>query len=123
MKMYNLFKLLSLVSYSVIMISGSMICIPLIFCLFSWMFEAGTLIQLFAILAFVAIICSFFLFKYKRSLQIVLIEIGLFAMLSSPLIERLLSFETPYFNALYFIIPCCLFVVFYFLGMGFRPAN
>ena len=119
MKFYKYFKIASLISYSLIMISGSMIGIPLIICLFSWLLDFGTLIELFALLAIFGIITSITLTKYQSNKNTFIIEVVLLGILLLPVIERFLSFPFHFFDTFYFIVPVCLFIIFYLSSLFF----
>ena len=120
---YKVLKIAALLAYCLIMINGELIAIPLFICLFGWLFEQNSILQLFSLLALISLLVSLTsLWKNIRSAFI--IEILLFILLLSPLTERLYSFPPDiFFKSFGFIILFSLFIVLYTSSVLTRRFN
>lgn len=120
MKIKSLIKILSLLSYCLIMINGSMITIPFVFYL---IFSSTSILHLevinqsitslIGIIGLLLIIKSFQ--EEKDTLKSIFINIIFFLMLLVPLAERLTSVPIELFNYLGFKIPLILFLLFFMI--------
>ena len=119
MKAIKTFKLISIVSYLLIILLGEMIGIPFFFWLMYTLFDFGNIDQLFAFLAVVGLTISFINKNKARTLTILLLDIICFLLLASPLVRRMTAIPIDKFNYLAFIIPTILFVLFYIISFYF----
>ncbi|WP_298348209.1 hypothetical protein [uncultured Dokdonia sp.] len=108
--MKNKLKIVSLISYSLIILMGEMIGIPFLMWLIFTSFDFGNIEQFFAIIGLTGIILSFT--KYWR-LRIV--KILSFILLISPLIKRMREIPIEKFNYLAFQVPLVIFVITYLI--------
>jgi len=117
MKSQTLFKKISIVSYLLIILMGDMIGLPFFFWLFFTLFDFGKADQFFAWLAVMGLYISLYKLRSTPTLKIVLIDIGCFALMASPLVYRLSVVPIEKFNYVAFILPSVIFIVFYFLSI------
>lgn len=119
MKKYKTAKLISIVSYFLIILMGSMIGLPFFIWLLFTLFDFGNIDQLFAFLAVIGLTITFINRNRNRNLTILLIDIICFLLLASPLVRRMTAIPIEKFNYLAFIIPTILFVLFYIVSIYF----
>jgi len=112
-------KLISIVSYLLIILMGSMIGIPFFLWLLFTLFDFGNIDQLFAFLGVIGLTICFTTFNSTRTLKVLLLDIICFMLLASPLIRRLTAIPIEKFNYLAFIIPTTIFVLFYIFSLYF----
>ena len=119
MKKYKIAKLISIVSYLLIILMGSMIGLPFFFWLLFTLFDFGNIDQLFAFLAVIGLTLTFINRNKNRTLTILLIDIICFLLLASPLVRRMTAISIEKFNYLAFIIPTTIFGLFYIFSLYF----
>ena len=118
-KKHKTTKLISIVSYLLIILMGSMIGLPFFLWLLFALFDFGNIDQLFAFLGVIGLTISFATFNSKRTLKILLLDIICFMLLASPIVRRLTAIPIEKFNYLAFIIPTTIFTLFYILSLYF----
>jgi hypothetical protein len=120
MKIKSLVKTLSILSYCLIMINGSIIAIPFIIYLISAsisiFYLEGINQSVTSLISIVGLIIIIKHFKEETFKSVFISFLG-FLMLLVPLIERLSSISIELFNYLSFKIPVILFVVLFFIYM------
>ncbi len=117
MKTSNIFKLLSIFSYCLIMIQGSIIGVPLIFVLFVSQFEPSNFNIITAIFALVGLCTIMINSNFLKNRTVSYLQVLIFFFLISPLIYRIINFEMKFFTNAYFILPLISFTTFYILFM------
>ena len=108
--MDNKLKIISLISYSLIILMGQMIGLPLILWLIFTSFNFGNSDQIFALLGLVGLILNFI--KYGKS------RLGktlIFILMILPIVRRLTEIPIEKFNYLTFQIPLLIFVIAYLI--------
>ena len=118
-KKYKIAKLISIVSYLLIILMGSMIGLPFFMWLIFTLFDFGNVDQLFAFLGVVGLTISFVIFNSTRTYKVLLLDIISFMLLAIPLIRRLTAIPIEKFNYLAFIIPTTIFLLFYIIAVFF----
>jgi len=105
MKTEKILKIISLTSYSLIILMGQMIGLPFLFWLIWTSFEFGNSDQIFAVFGLIGFIMMFTKL-YKQRISKVLILL----LMLTPIVRRLT--EVPYekFNYLAFQIPLLIFI-------------
>lgn len=103
-------KIVALLSYSFIILTGQMIGIPFIFWLIFTSFDFGNAEQIFAFLGLIGFILNFT--KYLKSRPIKILS---FALMLTPIIKRITEIPIEKFNYLTFIIPLSIFIITYFV--------
>lgn len=98
-------KIFSIISYSLIMLIGQMIPIPLIFWLGFTVFDFGNIDQLFTFLGLLGIILSFIKSKHP-----VLISLISFTLMVSAVASRLMYVSIEALNYPVFTIPFFIFI-------------
>lgn len=112
-KLRNILVGISLLSYLLIMLNGSMIVLPFgLYILFS-LADFGTLNQLTALLALTAFVIVLRTSTGKLTKKWVLFHGLAFILLCTPLINRLTDVPIELFNYGAFIIPLVIFVILY----------
>ena len=106
--MKNKLKIVSLTSYSLIVLMGQMIGLPLILWLIFTSFDFGNSDQIFAIFGIVGLAMNFTKYAKFRVGKLIC-----FILLISPIIRRLSEIGIEKFNYLTFQIPLLLFVLAY----------
>ena len=106
MKKEKILKIISLSSYSLIILMGQMIGIPFIFWLIWTSFEFGNNDQIFAILGLIGLILNFTKY-YKKTI----IKIMSFSLMLIPIIRRLTEIPFEKFKYLAFQIPLIIFII------------
>ena len=109
-KITNILKIISILAYSFIILTGDMIGIPFIIWLLFAVFDFGNIDQVFAILAILGIFMN--LVKWKNP---VLPAILSFLMMLSPVISRTVQAPYAVFNYLLFQIPLAIFIICYLM--------
>jgi hypothetical protein len=117
LKLYNIFRVLSIAAYFLIMLNGEMISIPFIFFLFFSICDFGTKAQAASVLAFIGLILLITLIGREKTKRTLLIEIVVLILLLLPILERLTSVPISLFNYPAFIIPVVSFIILYLLSM------
>lgn len=110
MKIVGLIRIVSILSYSFIILKGQMIGIPFICWIVFTLFDFGNIDQLFAVLAMLGIILN--LTKWKSKVPIAILS---FMMMLLPIISRMLQIPVEMFNYLSFTIPFSVFVICYLI--------
>lgn len=108
--MKNKFRIISLLSYSLIILMGQIIGLPFICWLLFTSFDFGNIDQLFAIFGLVGIVIN--LTKWKNNIPLTIIS---FLLMLSPIISRLLQVKIELFDYLAFQIPLIIFVITYLM--------
>ncbi len=119
MKIYKIAKLISIVSYLLIMLMGSIIELPFFVWLLFTFFDFGNPDQLFAFLGVSGLIINFIILNKTKTLKILALDIVCFLLLASPIIRRLSAVPIEKFNYLTFIIPTAIFGLFYIFSLCF----
>lgn len=119
LKKHKTAKLISIVSYLLIILMGSMIGLPFFLWLLFTLFDFGNIDQLFAFLGVIGLTICFTTLNSTRTLKILLIDTICFMLLASPIVRRLTAIPIEKFNYLAFIIPTTIFIFFYILSLYF----
>ena len=119
MKKYKIAKLISIISYLLIILMGSMIGVPFFLWLLLTAFDFGNIDQLFAFFGVIGLTIIFATLKSPRTLKVFLLDIICFMLLASPIVRRLTAIPIEKFNYLAFIIPTTIFILFYILSLYF----
>ena len=106
--MKTLIRLVSIISYMSIILTGQMIGIPLILWLVFSIFDFGNIDQLFAIFGFIGIILN--LSKLKNNIVVAILS---FLLMLSPIVSRLVQVSIEMFEYLGFQIPLIIFILTY----------
>lgn len=106
----NISRSISIISYLIIILAGEMIGIPFILWLIFTIFDFGNIDQIFAILGIIGVVLNFSKWKNK-----ILITIISFILMLSPLLSRLLQVGIEKFDYLAFQIPLTIFIVTYII--------
>lgn len=99
-------KIISLTSYSLIILMGQMIGLPFLFWLIWTSFEFGNNDQVFAILGLIGFILTFTKIYKQRIFRILI-----FFLMIIPVIRRLTEIPIEKFNYLAFQIPLLIFII------------
>ena len=108
--MKNKIRLISIVSYFLIILVGQMIGLPFIFWLIFTVFNFGNIDQLFAIFGVIGIGIN--LSKWKNNKLLTIVS---FALMLSPIISRLTQVPIEMFDYLAFKIPFTVFIIAYLI--------
>ncbi len=103
-------KIISLISYSLIILMGQMVGIPLLMWLIYTSFDFGNIDQIYAIIGLVGIILNFT--KYTKSR---IIKVFSFVLMIIPIVRRLSETPMEKFNYLTFQIPLLIFTITYLI--------
>src|SRR6185295_4318784 len=99
MQLSNVFRMVSILAYCLIILNGEMISLPFICFLYIALFvDIGSLTQVCAILAFIGLISSVILIVLPKTKRILLFETIVFILLLLPLLDRLTSVPILLFN-------------------------
>ncbi len=114
----KVFRVISILSYCFIMLNGQMIPLPFIFFIVFTMYGSeGALTAFTSIAGLVGLLLLLYLLRFKKSRRILLIELGVFILLCTPLVDRLTSIPIELFNYPLFIIPVISFATCYSLSL------
>jgi uncharacterized membrane protein len=113
------YKLISILSYLLIILTGQIIGLPFFSWLLFTLFDFGNIDQLFAFLAVIGLTIIFINRNKTRTLTILLLDLICFILLASPLARRMTAIQIEKFNYFAFIIPTIIFVLFYFVSIYF----
>lgn len=117
LKTLNIVKIVSIISFCLIILNGSMICMPFLLYLIISVFNVGEISQtITSIIGICGLILVFKEFGEKVTLKRVLKDLLAFMFLIIPLIERLNSIPIKLFDYLTFKIPIILFLVLYLIS-------
>ena len=116
---HKTFKAISIISYLLIILMGSMIGVPFLFWILFTVFDFGNPDQFFALLAIIGLLLNFSTRNKQKTIKILSLDILSFLLLISPIIRRMTAIPIEKFNYLLFIIPTIIFVVFYLISMFF----
>jgi hypothetical protein len=108
--MKNIIRIISIVSYFLIILVGQMIGLPFIFWLIFTVFDFGNIDQLFAIFGVIGIGIN--LSKWKNNKLLTIVS---FALMLSPIISRLKQVPIEMFDYLAFEIPLTIFIIGYLI--------
>ena len=104
MKKEKVLKIISLTSYSLIILMGEMIGLPFLFWLIWTSFEFGNSDQIFAVFGLIGFIMMFTKLYKQRILKVLI-----FLLMLLPIIRRLTEVPFEKFNYLAFQIPLLIF--------------
>lgn len=110
-------KIISLISYSLIILMGQMIGLPFLFWLIWTSFEFGNSDQIFAIFGLIGLLLIFTKYYKLR-----IIKILSFVLMLTPIVRRLTEVPLEKFNYLAFQIPLIIFIITYLI-LIFKPNN
>jgi uncharacterized membrane protein len=119
LKQVKTYKLISILSYLLIILTGQIIGLPFFSWLLFTLFDFGNIDQLFAFLAVIGLTIIFINRNKTRTLTILLLDLICFILLASPLARRMTAIQIEKFNYFAFIIPTIIFVLFYFVSIYF----
>ncbi len=119
MKPDNILRALSILAYCFILFNGWFISIPFFLVLIFSIFDWGTKLQIFSILAVLGLIQLIRLTGLAKTKKILFAEFLIFIFLLSPIAERLLSVNIVLFNYPGFILPFFTFIILYILSIFF----
>jgi len=105
MKKEKVLKIISLISYSLIILMGEMIGLPFLFWLIWTSFEFGNSDQIFAILGLIG-----FILVFTKLYRQWIIKILIFVLMITPVVRRLTEVPFEKFNYLAFQIPLLIFI-------------
>lgn len=105
MKKEKILKIISLTSYSLIILMGQMIGLPFLFWLIWTSFEFGNSDQIFAVFGLIGFIMMFTKLYKQRILKVLI-----FILMLTPIIRRLTEVPFEKFNYLTFQIPFLIFI-------------
>lgn len=108
--MKNISRMISIISYLIIILAGEMIGIPFVLWLVFTIFDFGNIDQIFAILGIIGV--GFNFSKWKNKILITIIS---FIFMLSPLFSRFLQVGIEKFDYLAFQIPLTFFILTYSL--------
>jgi len=118
-KQLKIFKLISIVSYFLIILMGQMIGLPFFLWLLLTLFDFGNIDQVFAFFAVIGLIISYITFNSIRTSKILLLDVLCLLLLASPIIRRMSVVPIILFNYWLFIIPTIIFGLFYSISIGY----
>ena len=105
MKKEKVLKIISLISYSLIILMGEMIGLPFLFWLIWTSFEFGNSDQIFVVFGLIGFIMMFTKLYKQRILKVLT-----FLLMLMPIVRRLTEFPFEQFNYLAFQIPLLIFI-------------
>lgn len=108
--MKDLIKIISIVSYLLIILAGQMTGLPFILWLIFTIFDFGNIDQVFAIFGLTGIILN--LSKWRTNTIVTILS---FLLMLSPIISRLVQVPIEMFNYLAFQIPLMIFTITYLI--------
>jgi hypothetical protein len=111
------FKIISIVSYLLIILMGQMIGLPFFFWLLFTLFDFGNIDQLFAFLGVLGLTITCKTLSSTRTSRVLLLDIISFMLLASPIVRRLTVVPIKLFNYAAFIIPTIIFCLSYFVSL------
>ena len=106
-------RIVSIISYMSIILTGQMIGLPFILWLIFSIFDFGNIDQLFAIFGLAGIILN--LSKLKVNIFVAVLS---FFLMLSPIISRLVQVSIEMFDYLAFQIPLIIFILTYVVYIG-----
>ena len=101
-------RIISIISYLLIILVGQMVGLPFIFWLIITVFDFGNIDQLFAIFGVIGVGINLTEWKNNKLLSIVS-----FALMLSPIISRVIQVPIEMFDYLAFEIPLTIFIIAY----------
>jgi len=111
--MKTIVKIVSIISYMSIILTGQMIGLPFILWLIFSIFDFGNIDQLFAVFGLAGIILN--LSKLKGNIFVAILS---FLLMLSPIISRLVQVSIEMFDYLAFQIPLIIFILTYLVYIG-----
>ncbi len=103
-------QILSLISYSLIILMGEIIGIPLLFWLVFKSFDLGSPEQIYAVLGIIGLTLNF-----TKHIKIKFVKIISFCLMIIPILSRLVKIPIEKFNYLSFQIPLLIFIILYII--------
>jgi hypothetical protein len=119
MRQLKTFKIISIVSYLLIILTGQMIGLPFFSWLLFTLFDFGNKDQLFAFLGVLGLTISFVTFNSTRTAKVLLSDIISLVLLASPILRRITDAPIALFNYWGFIIPATIFALSYIVSICF----
>lgn len=110
MKIIKFLKIISIISYLLIILMGQMVGIPFIFWLLFTLFDFGTIDQLFAIIGVSGVLLN--LTKWKNAVPITILS---FFMMLFPIIYRIVQVPIELFDYTAFKLPLSVFLIGYII--------
>lgn len=105
MKREKVLKIISLISYSLIILMGEMIGLPFLFWLIWTSFEFGNSDQIFAVFGLIGFVVMFTKLYKQRILKVLI-----FLLMLLPIVRRLTEVSLEKFNYFGFQIPLLIFI-------------
>ena len=118
MKAIKTFKLISIVSYLLIILMGEMIGISFFVWLLFTMFDFGNVNQSYALLAVVGLTINFINLNKKRTFKVLFLDFACFLLMASPIVWRMIDVNIHLFNYWTFIVPTIVFALLYLISIG-----
>lgn len=118
MKIINLLRITSIISYLIIILAGQIIGIPFILWLLFTVFDFGSTDQFFAILGTLGVLLT--ITKWKNKISITILS---FLLMLSPLISRMMQVPIENFNYMGFKIPFLIFIISYLVFIILNAKN
>jgi hypothetical protein len=119
MKIYSIFRGLSILSYFSIFIKGEIISGPMFFLMVGALYNSDTLTQVLVVLAFTGLIALGFLMFIPKSEWTLITEIIVFIFLLFPILNELRFEPIPLLKYPLFTTPAISFVLLYLLSLLF----
>ena len=118
--MIKYIRIISIISYFLIILSGQMIGLPFICWLLFTFFDFGNIDQIFAIFGIIGIILNFT--KWKNNILITILS---YFLMLSPIISRMVQVPLKLFDYLSFEIPLSIFTIGYltFIILNVKQKN
>jgi uncharacterized membrane protein len=118
MKYLKIFRIISIIAYSVIILKGQMIGLPFLLWLAFTVFDFGNIDELFAVLAVLGLILIFRNWNKARTQKILFVDFVCFLLLATPILGRLNAVPLTLFNYSAFIIPTAAFALCYLISLA-----
>ncbi|WP_228405997.1 hypothetical protein [Chryseobacterium sp. YR221] len=110
MKISSSVRIVSIISYLLIILAGEMIGLPFICWLLFMVFDVGNTDQIFAILGILGIVLN--VTGWRNRIPVTILS---FILMLSPLISRMIEVPLVKFNYLSFEIPLFTFIISYLI--------
>lgn len=117
MRQIKTFKIISIVSYLLIILMGQVIGLPFFLWLLFTLFDFGNTDQFFAFLGVLGLTISCKTFSSTRTSRVLLFDIISFMLLASPIVRRLTAIPIGLFDYAAFIIPTLIFCLSYCVSL------
>ncbi|MCJ7936161.1 MAG: hypothetical protein MUW56_21655 [Chryseobacterium sp.] len=110
MKIINLLRIVSILSYLLVILSGEMIGVPLVCWLLFTVVDVGNIDQVFAILGILGVVLN--VTRWRNRIPVTIL---IFILMLLPLISRMVQIPLERFNYLSFQIPLSIFIICYLI--------